>query len=117
LERALKEEAENTGFRYGLALFTGARKVAPFVRFPRFFAYVGNSIEGTANALSLKKVDSGANVTLLEPYDEGILLGLQDVNGIKVVSDIQLYLDLKSYGGRGEDAAQAVYEQRIRPRW
>lgn len=117
LERALKEEAEKTSFRYGLALFSGARKVAPFVRFPRFFAYVEKSIEGTANALSLKKVDSGANVTLLEPYDEGVLLGLQDINGVKVVSDIQLYLDLKSYGGRGEDAARAVYEQRIRPRW
>jgi len=56
-------------------------------------------------------------VTLLQPYDEGVLYGLQDIDGINVVSDIQLYLDLKSYKGRGEEAAQAVFEQRIRPTW
>jgi hypothetical protein len=117
LERAIKKESDKRNRRYGLALFSGARKVAPFVRFLRFFAYIDGDIEEIANALQLKKVDSGPNVTLLKPYDEGVFYGLQEVNGINVVSDIQLYLDLKGYKGRGEEAAQAIFEQRLKPKW
>lgn len=117
LERGIKKECEKNKYRYGLALFSGARKVAPFVRFMRFFSYIDGNIEDVAKAFQLKRVGSGANVTLLQPYDEGVFYGLQDINGIKVVSDIQLYLDLKSYKGRGEEAAQAIFEQRIKPEW
>ncbi|MEW6455333.1 MAG: type IV toxin-antitoxin system AbiEi family antitoxin [Acidobacteriota bacterium] len=117
LETAIKKGCGKMKYRYGLALFSGARKVAPFVRFMRFFSYVDGNIEGIAKALKLKKVESGANVTLLQPYDEGVFYGLQEINGINVVSDIQLYLDLKSYKGRGEEAAQTIFEQRIKPKW
>ena len=117
LEIAIKKECEKRKYSYGLALFSGARKVAPFVRFMRFFSYIDGNIDDIAEALQLKKVDTGANITLLQPYDDGIFYGLQDINGIKVVSDIQLYLDLKSYKGRGEEAAQAIFEQRIKPKW
>jgi hypothetical protein len=117
LEAAVVKECEKRGLRYGLALFSGARKVAPFVRFMRFFSYIEGNIEDVAEALQFKRVDTGANVTLLQPYDEGVFYGLQNMNGIKVVSDIQLYLDLKGYKGRGEEAAQAIFEKRIKPKW
>ncbi|MBI4378428.1 MAG: hypothetical protein HY578_04960 [Nitrospinae bacterium] len=117
LEIAIKKECEKRKYRYGLTLFSGARKVAPFVRFMRLFSYIDGNIESIAKALQLKKVETGANVTLLQPYDEGVFYGLRDINDINVVSDIQLYLDLKSFKGRGEEAAQAIFEQRIRPGW
>lgn len=117
LEAAVNKECNRKNYRYGLALFSGARKIAPFVRFLRFFSYIDGNIEDTANALQLKKVESGANVILLQAYDDGVFYGLRDINGIGVVSDIQLYLDLKSYKGRGEEAAQAIFGQRIRPKW
>ncbi len=117
LEAAIKKACEKRKYRYGLALFSGARKVAPFVRFMRFFSYIDGNIEDIAKDLQLKKVETGANVTLLQPYDEGVFYGLQDINGINVVSDIQLYLDLKSFKGRGEEAAQAIFEQRIKTKW
>jgi hypothetical protein len=117
LETAIKKECEKKKYRYGLALFSGARKVAPFVRFMRFFSYIDGNIEDIAKALQLKKVETGANVTLLQPYDDGVFYRLQDIKGINVVSDIQLYLDLKSYKGRGEEAAQAIFEQRIKTKW
>ena len=117
LETAIKKKCEKKKYRYGLALFSGARKVAPFVRFMRFFSYIDGNMEDIAKALQLKKVETGANVTLLQPYDDGVFYGLQDIKGINVVSDIQLYLDLKSYKGRGEEAAQAIFEQRIKTKW
>ena len=117
IETAIKQECEKRKYRYGLSLFSGARKVAPFVRFMRFFSYIDDNIENLAKALQMKKVETGANVTLLQPYDEGVFYGLQNINGINVVSDIQLYLDLKSYKGRGEEAAQAIFEERIKTKW
>lgn len=117
LEEAVKTECEKSAYRYGLALFSGARRVAPFVRFPKTFAYVEGSIADIAGALGLKKVESGANVTLMEPYDGGVFQGLRELGGAKVVSDLQLYLDLRSYGARGEEAAQAILEQRLKPSW
>jgi len=117
LGMAIKNECDKRGWPYGLALFSGARKVAPFVRFLKFFAYIGGDIKDIADSLQLKKVETGANVTLLSPYDDGVFYGLQDIDGIKVVSDIQLYLDLKDYKGRGEEAAKALFEQRIKPKW
>lgn len=65
----------------------------------------------------LKEVTSGPNVSVLEPYDEGVFYGLQEIDGTNVVSDIQLYLDLKNYKGRGEEAAEFLYEQRLRKLW
>lgn len=60
---------------------------------------------------------SGPNVSFLEPYDEGVLYGLQEIDSAKVVSNVQLYLDLKSYKERGEEAAEFLFEQRLQKQW
>lgn len=117
VEGRLAEECERRGIRYGLALFSGAQRVAPFTSYTRASAFVDGQVDVIAEALGLKPVSAGANVALLTPYDEGVFYGLQDIGEIKVVSDIQLYLDLKSSKGRGEEAAEFLYERRIRPRW
>jgi hypothetical protein len=67
--------------------------------------------------LGLKPVTSGANVTLLGPYDEGVFYGSQDREGTQVVSSVQVYLDLKNIRGRGEEAAQALLDQVISKIW
>ena len=68
-------------------------------------------------ALNLKEVTTGPNVTFLRPYDEGVFYGSKSYNGFPVVSPIQLYLDLASHKGRGEEAAQFLFEQEIEPLW
>lgn len=117
LENAIKKECDERKWQYGLAFFSGARRVAPFVRSFKNFAYIDGEIEELASVLQLQKVDTGANVTLFVPYDFGVFYGLQNINDINIVSDIQLYLDLKSYKGRGEEAARAIFEQRIKTKW
>ncbi len=117
VEERLATECERRGIRYGLALFSGANRVAPFTRYDRTFAFLNERLDEVAAALELKDVPTGANVILLSPYDEGVFYGLQEVEGAKVVSDIQLYLDLKGYRGRGEEAAAFLFERRIRTRW
>jgi hypothetical protein len=116
-EQRLADECTRLGIRYGLALFSGAERVAPFTAYTRASAYLDGRVEEIAEAIGLKTVDSGANVSLLLPYDDGVFLGLREIGGTSVVSDVQLYLDLKSNKGRGEEAADFLYERRIQARW
>jgi len=62
-------------------------------------------------------VSSGANVSLIKPYDDGDYYGSRDVKGTRIVSPIQVYLDVFGFRGRGEEAAQALLDQVIRPAW
>lgn len=117
VEKKLIAYCEIKKIRYAFTLTSGASLVAPSLRYKRVFAYIDDSLESVAQALGWKEVSSGQNVSLLEPYDEGIFYGLQDIDGAKAVSDIQLYLDLKSYKERGEEAARVLLERRLKLQW
>jgi hypothetical protein len=117
LEDRLAQVCEADNVRYGLTLFSGAEKSAPYARYNTAFAFVDERPEKIASRLEVKRVDSGANLVLLRPYDTGVFYGAREIDRKQVVSDIQLYLDLMSYKGRGEDAAEFLYERRIIPGW
>jgi hypothetical protein len=65
----------------------------------------------------LKEVTTGPNFSILEPYDDGVFYGSRTIKGIRVVSDVQLYVDLVNYKGRGEESAKFLLEQRLKPQW
>lgn len=116
-ERRLADYCTANDIRCALALFSGAARVAPHVRMSKLFAYVDADPDEVAGALGMKRVDSGANVMLLRPYDPGVFMGATEIDGVTVLSDIQLTLDLMGYRGRGAEAAEFLLEQTIRPRW
>lgn len=117
IKEQLSEYCKKNNIRYALSLFSGASLVAPYTRFNRFFAYVEQDVDRIKEALDLKPVSSGANITLLLPYDAGVFYGLQEYNGTPVVSAIQLYLDLINFKGRGEEAARFLFEKVIQAQW
>ncbi len=117
LERSLADFCRAKGIRYAFTLFSGAARVAPFARYTRGFAYIADAPTEVTRRLEWKRVDSGANFTILTPFDQGVFYGTKEVDGDKVASDVQLYLDLVGYKGRGEEAATFILEKRLRPRW
>jgi len=117
LERKIAEYCQDKRIPYALTLFSGVALVAPFARYIRGFVYVANKIQEVAKSLELKKVSSGPNFTILEPYDEGVFYARRETQGIIVACDVQLYLDLIGYRGRGEESAKFLFEQRIKPKW
>ena len=117
IEAGLAKTCEGEVTAYALTGFSGAARYAPAVRYQRVMAYVSRDVESIAKILSLKEVDSGANVALFIPYDEGVLYGARQIDGICIASPVQVYLDLFVVKGRGEEAAKAILDEVIRRSW
>ena len=117
IEGKLADVCRQSGTRYALTGFSAAARLAPMVRYQRATAYVIGDIAEVAQRAGFKPVTSGANVSLIEPYDAGVLAGGREIDGIHLASPVQVYLDLLSFRGRGEEAAQAVLDEVIRPTW
>lgn len=116
-EKKLAEYCQQREIPYALSLFSGAALVAPFARYTRGFAYVAGEIPNLAELLDLKEAPSGPNFSILEPYDEGVFYGSRKVDDREVVCDVQLYLDLVGFKGRGEESAKYLLEQRMKTKW
>lgn len=117
IEARLAETGTSGRSQIALTGFSAAARFAPTVRYQRASAYVGADIDAVARELALKPVSSGANVTLIRPYDDGVFYGAAMKDGAPIVSAIQAYLDLTATPGRGEEAAQAILEEVIEPQW
>ncbi len=103
--------------RYALTGFSGARMSSPRVRYNRSTIYVDSNPEVVAASTELKRVETGGNALLLKPYDEGVFQESRVLYGSRVVGPVQLYLDLQSMPGRGEEAAEEVLVRELRPLW
>lgn len=116
-ERRLGQYCTERNIRYALGLFSAAARIAPHVRMNKTFVFVDADLDATANDLDLKPVTSGSNVMLLRPFDAGVFYGTREIDGLQVVSDVQTYIDLKSYKGRGEEAADFLMQHALEPSW
>jgi len=107
-EYQLAEACQSQGMRYALTAFSGAARLAPAVRYQRAVAYVDGDLDLLTNSLGWKPVTSGANISLLVPYDEGVFFDSREMDGTQLVTPVQIYLDLQNHRNRGQEAAQAV---------
>ena len=116
IDRFIRKLGKIEGHRYALTALAGASLVAAYAR-PvdvHFYVRAQGEVTRVARELDLKPVPKGGNVKLVIPYDEGVFYGSQVVDGVTVVSDVQLYVDLYNYPSRGEEAAQYLYDRILR---
>lgn len=59
-------------------------------------------------AVSFREDERGANVWLVVPNDAGVFHGASEVDGIRCVHPIQVYLDLGAHPERAEEAARKL---------
>jgi hypothetical protein len=103
---------------YALTLHAGAHLVSPFVQFNECHFYVSaqsdfeQQAEFFAAKLNLLELDAGGNLHILRPYyRKGAMYRARSIEGLRVVSDLQLYLDLYRYPSRGKEQAERVLER------
>lgn len=94
--------------RYALTAFSGAERFAPLVRYNKASIYVEKGhVEALAEAFSLKSVEGGAGVELIEAYDEGVFYVRSERDEMQVADPIQFYLDLSTLtSGRGREGGR-----------
>ena len=117
IEKAFAAYCNKNKVQYALTGFSGAARIALAVRYNKAVVYVADIAEAAFSELSLKAVKSGGNLLLFNPYDDGVFYGSSRVDDIQVASKIQLYLDLKGLRGRGEEAAEMLFEKIVEEPW
>lgn len=100
-------------FSYAFTLHAGASLVAPFVRFTDVHFYLEGDINRLVEALDLRPVEAGGAIHILEPYDTGVFYNRQEQNGLSVVCNTQLYLDLVNYPARGHEQAEFLRQEKM----
>jgi len=101
---------------YALTLGAASSIVAPSVRSTDVYIYVRGDQSMIMEALRLKPVEFGGNVYLITPKTSEVFFDSRQMEGLMIVSDLQLYLDLYKYPMRGREQADAIIE-RIRGAW
>lgn len=119
LARILQDRDPGT---FAFTLHAGNNRVEPFVDYGVAHLYVapGSPLVGELEAsLKLRPVPvEGANLVLVEPYyRDSVFFGARRVEGLWVVSDLQLYLDLRRFPVRGQEASERILDRRLRPLW
>ena len=106
----LRTRLTNADLRYRVTGSLAAARVAPVAPSRMAMLYVEDA-EEAATVLSLRPVDSGANVLLVEPKDERLLEeGLVSDDGICYAPLPQVAADLLSAPGRGPAEAEALID-------
>lgn len=83
----------------------------PYTDIPIVSAYRRNfPTDEELRALNYREVGDGGNIWILIPRDEGLFRSLQQVEGLPLVGDAQIYLDLIHAGLRGPEQAKALRE-------
>jgi len=105
---------------YALTQLSGAWRVAPMVRYERSTIYLAKpldfgELEALLTFIDARRVETGNNLALWLTHDTAVFHRKRVVGDVNVVSPLQLYLDLQSVSGRGQEAAQEVFEREIRP--
>jgi len=107
--------------QYALALHTGANLITHFVRTDHVYIYLDsktwdNDILKIRQKLELKELVRGGNIHFVSPYyKKSIFTYSQRINGYRVVSHLQLYLDLYYFQPRGRahaDYLKSILEER-----
>ncbi|NPV54762.1 MAG: hypothetical protein HPY71_14815 [Firmicutes bacterium] len=113
----LRDVGGHKGLSYALSFQAGANLVAPHAVYNEVHIYLKDEScrEFLERRLKLREVERGANIILCYPhYKHSAFHRMHQVDGLWVVSDLQLYLDLYKYPLRGQEQAEYLYKRRLK---
>lgn len=98
--------------KYALTLHAGANLITSFVRTDHVYLYFNSQdwdkdILAMRQRLGLKELVRGGNFHIIRPhYKRSVFFNTQKIKGYRVVSNLQLYLDLYNFQPRGREHAE-----------
>ena len=97
--------------------FSAANQLAPMVKGQKSTIFLNQDVLEVAREAGLKMVNSGANINLIIPYDRGVFWNRGNLQNLNSATPVQVYLDLMQMRGRGEEAADFLFEEVVQKRW
>jgi len=95
---------------YAFTLFSATEIIAPYVAPNKVHLYILKDKEKEISKIFVKEgimlAEEGNIICYL--VDEQHFYWSKEIRGVKIISLPQLYVDLVSYGGRGEEAAEQI---------
>ncbi len=88
LEKDIMQFCSKNNIRCAFTLFSGASKMVPYARYKKASAYIDKGLDRIQAGLNLKEVQTGSNVMLIEPYDEGVTYFIRGL-GIRSAFDFR----------------------------
>ena len=101
---------------YALTLHAGANFLTSWVQTDQVYLYLNPGVWDEAlikvrRLLGLRQLVSGGNFHIIRPfYKNSVFYNARDIQGIRVVSNLQLYLDLITFRPRGFEHAERLRE-------
>jgi hypothetical protein len=102
---------------YALGFHAGANLISPYAVYNEVHIYIQDkdNIKWFSDNLELREAEEGANLIFLLPfYKHSVFYDIQNIKSLRIVSDLQLYLDLYKYPIRGLEQAEYIYENRLK---
>lgn len=112
--REIAKSAKSVEVRYAFTGPAAASLLVPYLMVSGIHCYVDALKPDLLNALRAEPLPSNGNLWFNVIQGEEVFLGSHQIEGVYVVSGVQIYLDLCSLGGRGEEAAGTLRENRLR---
>lgn len=118
LEKQLADWCRANEVAYALTQLCCAWRYSPMVRYDRSVVYIDQEIMANSRLAKLlkqidaKEVDTGANCILWITDDPAVFVDSRPIDGVNIVSPLQLYLDLSAVP-RGEEVAQEILKKEM----
>lgn len=109
LLKRLAAGLDQAGVEYAATGLSSAWLLEPFASFRLVTVYLSQwPPREVLDGLMFREEAKGANVWLVLPRDEGVYHGANATDGVRHVSAVQTYLDLKAQPERSEEAAEEL---------
>jgi hypothetical protein len=109
------------GHQWALTMMSGALRRAPHATQGRIHVYVDAdniaALHDVIRRANWQAADEGRLVLMIPHYRDSLWDRLSDAYGLKIVSDVQLALDLWHYPLRGREQAQHLIETKLMKVW
>jgi hypothetical protein len=109
----VKSAALQNGVRYSLTGPSGASLISAYLNPTLVHVYVDVLKSEFLESLNAYPITSEGNFLIRVVEQENEFIGSREVKDLYIVSDLQLYLDLWSMGGRGQEAAEELRRDRL----
>jgi hypothetical protein len=98
--------------KYAMTGLAAAWRLAPFAGFRLVTVYVSKQPDSEIkDRLKWREGGRGSNLWFIRPNDEGVFQGGEELNGVRCVSAVQAYLDLRAMPERSDEASKRLREE------